>query len=506
MALRGFDPDQDDIDHRRRVKSRLRRRVLDALDGGLAILLFFILVIMTNYLSSRHYRRLDWTSNMAYSLCGKTTTLLESLQDSVTVTVFMQPDHDQYSVMQKDVVMLLSSYAEASRGRLTVEVVDPDRQPGYSEEIMRRHEVDRINVIIFESNSRRHIVKAEDLVDRTTRVIDFDGSPGSYLYRGEQLFTSALASMTEEAPARIYFLQGHGERDFEEHDMHTGLSSMAAMVRRDHAELIPFSFAESTFIPGDASALVIAAPTRMYSQSEVDRISTFVERAGRLILLLDGSTDAGFGHLLKRWGIKSVNSLVVDSTHTVSGYDVLVSAYADHPITKGLEEMISIFYWPRALPILAMEAAGQDFSDKPVATALALSSAVSWAEIEPGERPYEYDEGKDLRGPLPVAVASERGGATSLDMDISPARIVVFGDVDFISNSGISGANADLFLKSVNWVLDRTALLDISPRMMGDSQLVIDRKQLSRLYWIIVVVIPGSIVFAGSLVWWKRRR
>jgi len=284
-----------------------------------------------------------------------------------------------------------------------------------------------------------------------------------------------------------------------------GLSSMARMIRRDDIELEGFSFIRRNSIPEDADAIVIAGPTRSYAAGEIDRIAEYVNRAGRLVLLLNSESDAGFGPLLEKWGIESVNNLVVDPTRTLSGYDLLVADYGDHPITERMRDITTVLYWPRALPIRVSGATEHRAVDEPKATVLAQSSVNAWAEVDTGQSPYRFDPERDIKGPVPVAVAIERGG-DAVVQQIKPTRVVVFGDVDFISNSGLSGGNADLMMNALNWTLEREPLIAVAARPVEEIKLMMSARQLQALFWTVAVVVPCLMATVGMLVWWRRRQ
>jgi hypothetical protein len=220
-------------------------------------------------------------------------------------------------------------------------------------------------------------------------------------------------------------------------------------------------------------------------------------------LILDADTDAGLANTLIDWGIESIDNTLIDPARTVSGFDVMVSKYPVHPVTDSLENWATVFYWPRALP-LREDNLRDAAADKPQATPLVLSSERSWAELDSDLQP-QFDEGIDRKGPLPIAVAVERGALASREMNLSRSRIVVIGDVDFIANNGLSGANADLFLNALNWVLDRDPLIDIAPKPAGPVRLMISREQHEALFWVVVVGVPGIAALAGVLMRWRRR-
>ncbi|MGA1194194.1 MAG: GldG family protein [Kiritimatiellia bacterium] len=487
----------------RRFRARARRRWFSGLNAGLASLLMLIFMLLLNLLSMRHHQRLDWSRTDQTKLSGKTTALLRALDETARVIVFIQPGHEVYHQLYDDTLNLLREYMLAANGRLVVERVDPDRNLGRAGELMDRFQLDHANVIIMEYGDRFRVIDADDLATVNYLPVASGGLPAVELFKGEQVVTSALFSLVEADPARVYFLLGHGERDFEDHDPYVGLSIIGQEIRRDYIELAPLRLGERPDIPEDADALIIAAPQRILSGATIERIASYANRSGRLILILDADTDAGFANTLIDWGIESIDNTLIDPARTVSGFDVMVSKYPVHPVTDSLENLATVFYWPRALP-LREDNLRDAAADKPQATPLVLSSERSWAELDSDLQP-QFDEGIDRKGPLPIAVAVERGALASREMNLSRSRIVVIGDVDFIANNGLSGANADLFLNALNWVLDRDPLIDIAPKPAGPVRLMISREQHEALFWVVVVGVPGIAALAGVLMRWRRR-
>ncbi len=487
-----------------RRRQRAKRRLFSGLNSMAAVLLVVILTLMLNYLSSRHYIRYDWSAERFYELSGKTKALLASLKDPVRVTVFIQPGHELHHLIYDDAVNLLREYVYAARGQLTVDRVDPDRHLGQAEALMGRLQLDEPNVIIFEFGDRFRVVQAEEVAEIDYQPLLRGERPNKISFKGEQIFTAAIFSLVAAEPPRVYFLQGHGERDFDDHDEYVGLSRMGQAIRRDNIELAPFSFVQRSALPEDADALIVAGPARAYATAEIERITAFAQRSGRVLLMLNAETDAGFAPLLRYWGIDPVNNLLIDPARTLSGFDVIASSYGTHPVTESLGALNTVFFWPRALPLLVDDR--DEAIDKPAATALVLSSGRSWAERDVDQRPFQFDEARDIRGPLPLAVAVDRVPGASAAMQIQPTRTVIFGNIDFISNSGLSGGNADLFLNALNWMLERDHVLDIAPRPVEEIRLLVSSRHLRRLFRVVVVGIPATALLVGLVVWWIRRR
>jgi ABC-type uncharacterized transport system involved in gliding motility auxiliary subunit len=215
--------------------------------------------------------------------------------------------------------------------------------------------------------------------------------------------------------------------------------------------------------------------------------------------------------MLRRWGVSLRDDFVVDPDNTLKGSDVYVGTYNEHPITQKLLEMKAsgaTFYFPRSITPIVTSKDKKSADDRPTVVELVLTSEKSWSETQVNDTPVKYDENTaDLRGVFSLAVAVERGAPQKqLDVKIQPSRMVVFGGSTFISNGALTGGNQDLFMSSLNWLLDREELMAIAPKPIEELKLNITQKQFRRLMGISVVGIPFVAVMGGLLVWFRRRK
>ena len=65
---------------------------------------------------------------------------------------------------------------------------------------------------------------------------------------------------------------------------------------------------QSTSVPEDASALVIAGPQKELSPGELDVLRDYLERQGRLLLLLDAATTSAWNPCSKNGGFAWVTT------------------------------------------------------------------------------------------------------------------------------------------------------------------------------------------------------
>jgi len=431
------------------------RRFANGLNAGVAILLAATLVLMVNYLAFRYYKRVDLSAEQYYSLSPKSHALLASVTNRINITVVVQPDH----ALARDIHHLLEEYQLASR-YVNVDYLDPHRDLARVEELAVEYDLEDANVILFESAGRVKLVDAKDIVEYDYSPVRFGQLPEQVAFKGEQVFSSAIQNISLARRPVVIFLQGHDERNINEHDRRLGYSDIARLIRQDNMEVRTVTLGLTNAIPSDCDALVIA-------------------------------------------GIE--DDLVVDATRTLSGRELYVNEYAKHPVTAGFAGETTVFYMPRSVTPIGVVNADKEPADRPQATPLFFSSKSGWAEKGAKDGVLNYDPLFDRPGPVCVAMAVEKGPVPGIDVRIQPTRMVVFGDSDFASNGGMIGGNANMFMAALNWLVERDNLMDVRSRAVVRTRLVMTRHDLLVLFSCVVIGVPAIVALLGLCVWFRRR-
>lgn len=491
---------QENKEAKKLIRKQQRFKLAVGMNTLVAVALFAVVVVMVNYVSYRRYWRADWSRSDFYTLSDKTVKLLNSVTNTINVVVFFQPGHSVY----EDIENLLREYEYVS-DRMRVTWVDPDRDLAQTERLAAKYEVNEANVIVFDVAGRFKYITADDVAEYDYTPMQYGQPPRQLSFKGEQAFSSAIQSITQAGKPVVYFLEGHGEGNVEDFDPRVGFSAIGRKVRRDNVEVRSLTLGEAQEVPADAAAVIILGPDGRISKPEISLLGDYLERSGRLMVLIDASTTTGLEPLLAQWGIVLGNDLVVDATRTITGRELFLTEYGDHPITRALEGVTSIFYLPRSVRPADKNTEDSELADRPHVTALASCSESGWAESETQEGVMSFDPLTDLPGPVPVAVAMEKGPVPGIDVKIKPTRMVVLGDSDFVSNAAMTGGDEDFFMSALNWLLEREELMAISPKTVEESHLVMSSRQLAFLFWIVVVGLPAAIGVFGLFVWWRRR-
>ena len=460
-----------------------------------------LMVLMVNYLASHHPLRFDISRVRHYALTAETKSLLDHLPMDIRVVVFMSGEHELY----RDVQSLLREYEYAS-ARLHVEYVDPHRDMVRSKELALQYDLREPNVVVLDAGVRRRIVPVADLADYDYTPTLSGHAKVLRRFCGEQALSIALQNLSQVRKPVVYFLAGHGERQTDNFDPYTGYSIIARTMEKNNLEIKPLSFSGVSAVPGDGEALIVAGPTKRLTHSEIEIIKSYLNNHGRLFLLLDASLNSGLEEMLELWGVRLGSDRVVSSA--TAGQQLLVTAYGEHPITAPLKNITTIFTMPRSVqPLVGTNTTADKPADKPRVTILASSGEQGWAELSVNQNPPKFDPGVDQPGPVPVAVAVEKGPVPGMEVELQPTRLVIIGDSMLVANGALLGGyNPDLFMNALNWLLERKETLAIAPREPATIQISLDRGHLRQLSAVVVVGFPGLVVILGIIVWAHRRK
>lgn len=467
-----------------------------------SLLLAGMLLVMVNYISHKYYARFDVARTQRQGLSDATAQLLRGLDGDVDMLLLASPEHDLYG----DVVRLLRECALFS-DRIRVEIVHPGRDLARTRELALKHGISEPNCVILDSAGRFKVLMLDDMAEYGSRQANAGFPRKLVAFRGEQILSSSIKSLIEEGSPVVYFLAGHGEGRIDDYDQHFGYSMIARFLHGENIEVRSLLLGGEKSVPSDCDALVIAGPTRPLIPREVDIIKSYLNASGRMLLMVEAGIVTGLENLLLDWGVRLSFDRVVGATLT--GGELVVADYGDHVVTKALKNVRTIFNRPRSVePTLAPEAFDAGSVDRPSVTVLATCAADGWAEMTQGQSPPLFDPGIDRPGPIPVAVAIERGGIKSFEVELSPTRIVVIGDASMIANGALlAGYDTGLFLGALNWLLDRDVPLDMAaPERSGQLPIVMTLDQRRAVFWVVAVMMPAAACLLGIIVWAARRR
>jgi len=480
---------------RRMIWGRRMRKSASGLHALVSLLLLALLWTMVNHLSFRHYRREDWSVQQLSVLAPETREILAAVDRPVRLIMHVSREAPGRDMLED----LLKEYERRSR-RIQLEIIDPDRDIGAAKDLQGLYDLTRSDALILVSRDRHVILALEDMLEMESDETRRLGDPARLIgFRGESLITSALIRLARDQREVVYFLSGHGEKDINLFDTDPmAFSDARERLEREGMDVRVLRMDVHADVPADAAAVVIAGPSARIPQPELDVLRRYLQRGGRMLVMINPLRDGGLEPLLQEWGIQLLSDVVVDPAATLTGADVHVSRYTSHPVTRGMDGVRTVFIRPRSILPVAMDAT----ADRPRYSALAASSNQSWAELDLTEDPIRFTEGVDQRGPIPLAAAIEQPVTSASGRG---TRLVVVGDADFAANWLRSGGGLLFFRNAVNWLLDRDSIVSLPSAPVDELRVHMDQKQLTRLLLLVAVLMPAGVAGIGMMVAWRRR-
>jgi gliding motility-associatede transport system auxiliary component len=478
------------------------RRWKIGFDAVVRTALVLAVVVMINYLGGVFTERFYLSSQTRIKISPRTVDVLRSMTNHVTVTLYYDTQDDLYPT----ILSLLDAY-HAVNPNISIRTVDYVRDAGEAEKIKARYKLNSPtdkNLIIFDCGGVRlpKIVPGDALAKYTLEQIpnekerEFRKKPVAFL--GEMMFTSTLLTLENAKPFEAYFLQGHGEPSLTDSG-DTGYLKFAAVLAQNYIRLRPLSLLGDNPVPADCNLLIIAGPRTQFSNPELQKIEQYLSQGGRLFLLLDYNSiqsPTGLEGLLRlNWGVNVGNDVVQDPKNTISGSDVEVYNFSQHPVVNPLTGLGLELILPRPVSRINRQ---NPPADAPTVDELAFSGPDSELMNEHGLPPRAY----------PLMAAVEQNPVKGLATAHGGCRMVVVGDSLFLSNRVIDGgANRDFASYAVNWLLDRPTLLKgIGPRPVVEFRLMMTRQQQQQVRWLLLGALPGGMLALGGLVWLRRRK
>ena len=466
----------------------------------IGLLALLAVVVMANYISRNYFfHRSFLSSQTRIQLSGQTLGLLKSLTNDVKITLY----YDKEDSMFTTIAALVDEYRLASP-RISVEAVDYTRDAVAAQKIKAKYTLDAPtdkDLVIFDCAGRVKKVIGDALTEHTLEQVpnpkerEFRRRPVAF--KGEMIFTAVILAVNSPEPLNAYYLVGHGEHPANDEADETGYSKFISLVMQNYLRIQALTLLGTNTVPDDCNALIIAAPKTAIPEIELAKIQQYLESGGRVLALFNCLTvdkELGLEKLLAKWGVNVSHHTLTDNPNSIRGQDIVIGSFSKHPVVNPLLQSSLHVILPRVVSRLESTATA---ADAPKVVELAFTSTNAVINELPDAPPTVH----------PIAVAVEKGGVPGVATERGTTRIIVVGDSLFLGNQMIdSAANRDFANYALNWLLDRTELLEgLGPRPVNVYKLVMTQSQMQSAKLILLGGLPGAVLLVGALVWLRRR-
>ncbi len=457
----------------RGFSGRLARSL--ALRWGAVLAATFGLVVLANLLAFRSGLTLDLTVARQYTLSEQSLTLCAELADAERperVELLLFDD----ALLADDVRLLVAAYRAACPIE-TRELSSADAPPAAAA-LLQTYDT---ALVVCRAQRCEHVG-----------------------YPSEQNITSALLRVVgEELGPLVYFDVGHGEADLASERDH-GFSALTSALRNEGMRPRAFVGAASQDVPDDAAVLVLGSPERNLLPAELDALDRYLQRGGRLLVMLEPRARTNLVELLERWGFSLPDAVLADRQSSPlleepQPLALVVNRFgSSHRVTSKMSSRTMVLL-PTSRPVLAVRKpqADDDLAE------LVYTSPQAWAESDVeaalSGREIRPDPGELAGGELPIAAAGRypRPGGE--------ARIVVIGDRDFASNRWIRSLyNQDLLLNAVLWLAEQDTRVTIRPKAWTPDTQPLPLGTTLSYFYSLALALPELLLLLGIHAWYRQ--
>src|ERR1041384_5424714 len=221
--------------------------------AGVSIVVVLGILVAINYIGARQNKRWDLTANKQFSLSDQTSTVLQKLDSPLNIMVFTQENNFQPF---KD---KLKEYEYTSK-RVATDYVDPDKKPA----IASQNQVQAYGTILFKYKDRSERITSDS----------------------EQDITTAIIKVVQGTTKKVYFTQGHGERDQASAER-DGYKAIADALTHENYTVDKLVLAQAGTVPDDAAVVIVAGPKTDFFPGEITALKNYLGKQGKLMLELD---------------------------------------------------------------------------------------------------------------------------------------------------------------------------------------------------------------------------
>jgi ABC-type uncharacterized transport system involved in gliding motility auxiliary subunit len=451
------------------MKASRRNRVQLLAQNTLFAALLVAAAVLGVYLLDDVKLQWDITQNKRGSLSQATRDVLGKMRGPIVITAYATPQDPVLGDVRRLIHDFVAAYVQV-KPDIELKFIDPREQPKQTAAANVRTNGE----LVIEYGKR-----SEHLTSLT-----------------EQNLANLLMRLARSQERLIMYVDGHGEPKLEG-SANFDLGEFGRQLGTKGFRVQGLNLLVAPEVPDNVDVLVITHPRAEMLKGEVSKIIRHLDRGGSLWWLVEQEPLRGLQPLAEYLKVELAPGVVVDPAAAQLGIQptiALSSNYGFHPVTENFTQYNTAFPFARSI------GRPPETGDwRP--TTLVEVAQNGWVEAGDLQASLRFDQERDVRGPVAVAVALER------ELKGNSQRIIVVGGSGFLSNAFVGLlSNLDLGTNMLNWLAEDESLITIQPRARVDSTLDLSRGVLIAIATGSLLALPAAFLLAGGMIWWRRRR
>ncbi|HQV78377.1 MAG TPA: gliding motility-associated ABC transporter substrate-binding protein GldG [Chitinophagales bacterium] len=307
-----------------------------------ALAISLLAVIFINLISNFFYHRFDLTEEKRYSLTSATKKVLNGLEENIDIEVYLTGKDlpAGIRILQNETRELLQEFRTNSKGKVTFhfydinDIKDQKQRENFQLELVKKGlKPTNLEVKSNDGFTEKLVFPGAILKVNGREIpvqilenqfsVGAQGSLNNSLNFLEYKFINSIYKITKEHPAKIAFLQGHGELGIEQ------LQEFLKALNEQNFLLDKVDLRQDRLLKNNIDILIIAKPQTAFNENEKFLIDQFIMQGGKTMWLLDNiicdldsfklapsimaiPRDLNVDDLLFRYGVRINHNLAMD--------------------------------------------------------------------------------------------------------------------------------------------------------------------------------------------------
>jgi len=476
------------------------------------ILLTIGILVLVNVLSDSYFFRFDFTADRRYTLSKATKDILSSVKQPITVKAYFSENlPPNIAGTKRHFHDLLIEYASRSKGKVVYSFINPNEKEETEREAAQAG-VQPVMINVREKDQMKQqkaFIGAVVQMGEKSEVIPVI-QPGAAM---EYALSSSIKKLLGSGKLTVGVLQGQGEPSLRA--IQQAMNALSTLYNVEEVRL-PDS---SGSVPESITTLAIIDPKDTFPESHLRKLDEFLAKGKNLFIAYNhestdlskatgSSRNTGLEDWLKKKNIEIEDQFVVDANcgsvnvqqqgipfpiQIQFPYFPLINKFEEHPVTKGLEQVLLRFPSPlkytgdsivHFVPIVKSS----------VKSGMQQSPTFFNVQKQWTEKDFPI-HGITIGGALSGRIGSENN-----------SKMIVIASGDFAVNGEGQMAqqlppdNVNLLVNAIDWLSDDTGLIELRTKgitsrplnaMEDGSKLFY--KYLNFLLPILIILIYGFV-------------
>lgn len=492
--------------------------------------------VVTTMLFDRYPITLDLTKDKIYSVSDESEEYVKKVNVDVKVTIFSDENtFVNYSQYNKQAVELLKNYCKLNH-HISYRFVDIDSHPeivkDYSDSIQsfdiifetttkvdgkdtkRTRKIGMVDMLNFKDEFVQQLSQQGTTIDQLVSQVrtaggsdlDFLSYYGTYVEssNAEQAFTSALMTVTDPDPQYVTFLTGRDEI--------TELSYFKSLLTANGYNVNSVDITKED-IPENTNIVVVPAPKNDYLESEITKLSNFLNNNGDLgkqmiyVASYGQEETPNLDEFLSEYGL-AIGKGVICETYQGNYYNYpYVTTTSDLSDTFDQDVVTSDPQIMTALsrPVNTLfDTQGMITTEK-----YAKSSDNAYtAELTTGDNSLNIGDKIATGQQCYMAVGSKAKFMNDDNNTTVYSNVLAFGSEYTLSDQYLSYSqyqNREYFMSVINGITHKTDGVTIAPKTVVGNVFDITELQKNILKWVFCLGVPVIVLVVGIVVWIRRK-